>query len=134
MGITISVTQQCQPALPLQKFTADEVTVTITSDRPGVPAHVVTAVNFNSPDGSYQGPTTTVGVGQFTATSSQVESSFVVLPAAGWPVLGVGAVATWDDGTPDGVALTYQLLACDPLIWWRWLIRILAVVARPVRR
>ncbi len=133
MGITISVAQECQPALPLQKFTADEVTVTVTSDRPGVGAQVLIGANFNSPDGSYQGPTTAVGQGQFTATDSQVDARFVVLPAAGWPVLGVGAVATWDDGAPEGAALTYELLVCDPLIWWKWLIRLLAVVARPFR-
>jgi hypothetical protein len=38
VGITISVKQQCQPALPLQAFTADEVAVTVSSHRPGVAA------------------------------------------------------------------------------------------------
>ena len=37
-GITIAVTQQCQATLPLAGFTADEVTVTVTSHRPGVAA------------------------------------------------------------------------------------------------
>ena len=60
-GITISVTQQCQIALPLTSLSPDEVTVTVTSHRPGVAAQVSIAANFNSPDGSYQGPTTTVG-------------------------------------------------------------------------
>jgi hypothetical protein len=133
-GITISVAQECQTALPLQRFAADEVTVTVTSQRPGVAGQVVIGANFNSPDGSYQGPTTNVGQGEFTASSSAVEARFVVLPAAGWPVLGVGASATWEDGAPDGAALTYELLACDPLIWWQWLIRLLAVVARPFSR
>jgi hypothetical protein len=133
VGITISVTQECQTALPLQRFSADEVSVTVTSERPGVAAQVLIAANFNSPDGSYQGPTTMVGQGQFTATDSQVEARFVVLPAAGWPVLGVGAVATWEDGAPEGAALTYELLLCDPLIWWQWLIRLLVIVARPFR-
>ncbi len=110
-GISISITQQCQTALPLQKFTADEVTVmTVTSQRPGVAAQVLVGANLNSPDGSYHGPTTTVGEGQFTATGSDIEARFVVLPAAGWPVLGVGAVATWADEAPDGAALTYELL------------------------
>src|SRR5512132_3373267 len=55
-GITISVTQQCQVALPLAGLTPDEVTVTVTSHRPGVAAQVSIAANFNSPDGSYQAP------------------------------------------------------------------------------
>jgi hypothetical protein len=130
-AITISVTQQCQIALPLPNYAPDEVTVTVTSHRPGVAAQVSIAANFNSPDGSYQGPTTTVGQGQFTATSSHVHAGFVVLPAAGWPVLGVGAVATWEDGAPESAALTYEQLACDPWIWWQWLIRVLAVVVGP---
>jgi hypothetical protein len=134
VGITLSVTQQCQAALPLQKLTADEVSVTVSSQRPGVAAQVLIAANLNSQDGSYQGPTTTVGQGQFTATGSQVEARFVVLPAAGWPVLGVGAVATWEDGTPESAALSYEQLACDPLIWWLWLVRVLAGLARPFAR
>ena len=76
--------------------------MTITSNRPGVDAQVTIAANLNSPDGSYQGPTTAVGQGQFTSTSSQVHASFVVLPS-GWPVLGVGAETTWADGTPHSV-------------------------------
>src|SRR5512140_3069719 len=83
-GITISVTQQCQIALPLAGLTPDEVTVTVTSHRPRVAAQVSIAANFNSPDGSYQGPTTTVGQGQFTARRSHVRAGFVVLPS-GWP-------------------------------------------------
>src|SRR5438045_2749377 len=72
VGITLTVTQECQTTLPLQRFAADEVSVTVSSQRPGVAAQVLIAANFNSPDGSYQGPTTTVGQGQFTATSSDV--------------------------------------------------------------
>ena len=105
--------------------------MTVTSQRPGVAAQVLIGANFNSQDGSYQGSTTTVGQGQFTASGSDVEARFVVLPAAGWPVLGVGAVATWEDGAPESAALTYEQLACDPLIWWQWLIRLLAVLTRP---
>src|SRR5437763_16771700 len=104
-GITISVAQQCQVALPLAGLTPGEVTVTVTSHRPGVAAQVTIGANLNSPDGSYQGPTTTVGTGQFTATSSQVQAGFVVLPAAGWPVLGAGAEATWPDGAPQMLAV-----------------------------
>jgi hypothetical protein len=131
-GITISVGQQCQVALPLAKYRADEVSVTVTSHRHGAAGHVTIGANLNSSDGSYQGPTTTVGQGQFTATSSHVDAGFVVLPAAGWPVLGVGAVATWADGTADSAALTYVQLQCDPLVWWQWLIRLLAELARPL--
>jgi hypothetical protein len=130
-GITITVTQQCQVALPLSGSRADEVTVTVTSQRPGVAAQVTVGANLNSPDGSYQGPTTTVGQGQFTATDSEVQAGFVVLPAAGWPVLGVGADATWADGTAQSFALTYVELQCDPLVWWRWVIRVLAVLSSP---
>src|SRR5262249_38861061 len=79
-GITITVTQECQVALPLSGSRADEVTVTVTSQRPGVAAQVNIGANLNSPDGSYQGPTTTVGQGQFTATDSEVQAGFVVLP------------------------------------------------------
>ena len=130
-GITITVTQQCQVALPLSDSRADEVTVTVTSQRPGVAAQVSVGANLNSPDGSYQGPTTTVGQGQFTATDSEVQAGFVVLPAAGWPVLGVGADATWADGSTQSFALTYVELQCDPLVWWRWVIRVLAVLTSP---
>lgn len=130
-GITVDITQQCQVALPVSAFSPDEVTVTVTSHRPGVAAQVTIGANLNSPDGSYQGPTTTVGTGQFTATSSQVQAGFVVLPAAGWPVLGVGAEAIWEDGAPQSFALNYWQLECDPLVWWQWLIRILAIVTRP---
>jgi len=130
-GITITVTQQCQVALPLSDSRADEVTVTVTSQRPGVAAQVSIGANLNSPDGSYQGPTTTVGQGQFTATDSEVQAGFVVLPAAGWPVLGVGAEATWADGSTQSFALTYVELQCDPLVWWRWVIRVLAILTSP---
>jgi hypothetical protein len=130
--ITIAVAQQCQVALPLSSLSSPvgEVTVTVTSHRPGVAGQVSIGANLNSSDGSYQGPTTTVGQGQFTATSSDVQAGFVVLRTAGWPVLGVGAEATWADGAPTSFALTYEQLACDPLVWWQWLIRILAVLTR----
>ena len=130
-GITISVAQQCQVALPLPSFKADEVTVTVTSHRPGVAGQVTVGANLNSLDGSYQGPTATVGQGQFTATDAHVKVSFVVLPAAGWPLLGAGAVATWEDGAPESATLTYAELACDPLVWWGWLIRAVAFVTSP---
>jgi hypothetical protein len=131
VGITISVTQQCQVALPLPSFSPDEVSVTVTSHRPGVAAQVRIAANLNSPDGSYQGPTTIVGQGQFTATSVSIHAGFIVLPAAGWPVLGVGAEAVWADGAPSSGALFYWQLECDPLVWWGWPIRILAILTRP---
>lgn len=129
-GITISVTQECQVAVPLASFAPDEVSVTVTSHRPGVAASVRIGANLNSPDGSYQGPTTPVGDGQFTAASSEVRVRFVVLPS-GWSVLGIGAEAVWDDGAPHDVALTYVELACDPWVWWRWLVPLLDRVTRP---
>jgi hypothetical protein len=130
-GITIAVTPQCQATLPLAGFTVDEVTVTVTSHRPGVAAQVSIGANLNSLDGSYQGPTTTVGHGQFTAaTRSRVRAGFAVLPS-GWPVLGVGAEAVWEDGAPHSIALVYEQLACDPWVWWRWPIRILDLLTRP---
>jgi hypothetical protein len=130
-GITIAVTQQCQTTLPLAGFTADDVTVTVTSHRPGVAAQVSIGANLNSADGSYQGPTTTVGHGQFTAAArSRVRAGFAVLPS-GWPVLGVGAEAVWEDGAPHSIALVYEQLACDPWVWWRWPIRILDLLTRP---
>jgi hypothetical protein len=85
---------------------------------------VSVAANLNSPDGSYQGPTTVVGQGQFTATASSVLVNFVVLPS-GWPVLGVGAEAIWADDAPNSFTLNYVQLECDPWVWWRWLIPVL---------
>jgi hypothetical protein len=79
------------------------------AEREGVAAQVSIGANFNSPDGSYQGPTTPVGQGQFIATSSHVHAGFVVLPS-GWPVLGVGAEATWEDGAPPSFARTLSVL------------------------
>lgn len=126
--ITIGITQQCQVALPSGNM-IPEINVTVTSNRPGILAQVTIAANLNSPDGSYQGPTTTVGHGQFTATSDNVRAGFVALPS-GWPVLGVGAEATWADGAPHSVALTYVQLECDPWVWWRWLIPIVDILTR----
>ena len=40
-------------------------------------------------------------------------------------------VATWQDGAPESVALTYQQIACDPWVWWRWLIPVLDTLTRP---
>jgi hypothetical protein len=118
---TISVTQECQVALPWANR-VPKVSVTITSNRPGMAAQVTIGANLNSPNGSYQGPTTTVGQGQFTATSSDVHVGFVVLPS-GWPVLGVGSVAVWADGEPNSYTLTYVQIECNPWVWWRWLIQ-----------
>lgn len=130
-GIMLTVTQQCQVALPVPSLKADEVTVTVTSQRPGMAAQVTVGANLNSMDGNYQGPTTTVGQGQFTATGSQVRVGFVVLPTDPWPVLGVGAEATWEDGTAQSIALTYVQIECDHLVWLSWLIRIIAILTRP---
>lgn len=130
-GITITVTQQCQVALPVPSLKADEVTVTVISQRPGIAAQVTVGANLNSTDGSYQGPTTTVGQGQFTATASQVRVGLVVLPTDPWPVLGVGAEAAWADGTAHSVALTYVQIECDHLVWLSWLLRIIAILTRP---
>ena len=129
-GITVDVTQQCQVALPVSSFSPDEVTVTVTSHRPGVAAQVTIGANLNSPDGSYQGPTTTVGKGQFTAPARR---SILVLSSCRRRVAcpGRGAEAIWEDGAPHRIALDYWQLACDPLVWWQWLIRILAIVTRP---
>ncbi len=119
-GISISVSQECQVALP-SADRVPEVSVTVTSNRPGVAAQVTIAANLNSPDGSYQGPTKDVGQGQFTASSATVQIGFVVLPS-GFPVLGVGAEALWADGATHSVTLAYYQLECDPWVWWRWLI------------
>jgi hypothetical protein len=74
-GITISVTQECQIALPPRTSRIPEVNVTVTSQCPGVSAQVIVSANFNTPDGSYQ---TTVGSGQFTTTKPQVQVRFTV--------------------------------------------------------
>jgi hypothetical protein len=89
-------TQECQVALPSANR-IPEIGVTITSNRPGIAAQVTIAANLNSPDGSYQGPMTNVGHGEFAANSNKVRSGFIVLPS-GWPILGVGAEVTWSDG------------------------------------
>jgi hypothetical protein len=128
-GITISVAQECLIALPARNNRIPEVSVTVTSDRPGVAAQVTIGANFNSPDGNYQGPTTTVGQGQFTATSSEVQTRFILLPS-GFPLLGVGAVADFADGV-HGAALTYEQIACDPWVWWRWLTPAVRMLNRP---
>lgn len=114
-GITISVTQQCQVVLPSSDLIADEVTVTVTSLRPGVAAQVSIFANFNNLGGSYQGPSTEVGRGDFTATRPQADTAFVVLPGMGGTIgwdafLGIAAEATWADGAPLSVALTYEEL------------------------
>ncbi len=118
--ISMNVSQECQVALPSANR-VPEVSVTITSNRPGVAAQVTIAANLNSPDGSYQGPTKIVGQGQFTTNNSSVRTGFVVLPS-GFSVVGVGAEALWADGAPHSLTLAYYQLECDPWVWWRWLI------------
>jgi hypothetical protein len=119
MGITLGVTQHCQVALPLWdsplwSFKPSEINVTVSSNRPGVAAKVTVAANLNSLDLNYQGSPITVGHGEFTATSGHIYAGFVGLRPAGWPLIGVGAFATWQDGAPDSVDLTYLLLECEP--------------------
>lgn len=126
--ITISVTQECLIALPPRLNMTPVVNVTIRSQRPGVAGQVTIGANFNSLDGSYQGPTTRVGQGQFTDTVSEVHARFVLLPS-GFPVVGVGAGADYADGV-HGATLTYQQIACNPWVWWQWL----APVAGPLSR
>ncbi|MGI9005313.1 MAG: hypothetical protein ACR2FU_03790 [Streptosporangiaceae bacterium] len=128
-GITVEVTQQCQIALPQPNLTPDEVAVVVTSHRPGVAATVTIGANLNSLDGRYQGPTTTVGTGSFSATGTHVRTAFVVLPS-GWPILGVGAEAVWADGAANSFFLNYYQLACDPLVWWRWPVELLTILGR----
>ena len=131
LGITINVTQECMTTLPSQRFGIPEATVTVTNQRPGVSGHVTIAANFNTPDGSYQGPTTTVGQGQFTATNSQVHARFIIMPS-GFPVLGVGAVVDYADGMQGG-NLSYWQIACDPWVWWQWLNPVVGTLSRFVR-
>jgi hypothetical protein len=50
-GITLTLTQECQVALPAGNR-IPEVRVMVTSNRPGVAAQVAVAANVNSPDGS----------------------------------------------------------------------------------
>jgi hypothetical protein len=131
MGITLGVTQQCQVALPLWdsplwSFKPSEINVTVSSNRPGVAAKVTVAANLNSLDLNYQGSPITVGHGEFTATSGHIYAGFVGLRPAGWPLIGVGAFATWQDGAPDSVDLTYLLLECEPGFLSQWLLRVLA--------
>jgi hypothetical protein len=127
-GITITVAQQCQVALPQFVIAPDEISVTVTSGRPGVAGQVSVSANLNSLDGTYQGPTSAVGQGQFTATSSEVQVGFVVVPTAGLPYVGVGAEVTWADGAPGSIALTYWEIECDGPVWWSWLMRLVAYV------
>lgn len=126
--ITISVVQECLVALPPRLTMTPLVSVTITSLRPGVAGQVSIGANFNSLDGSYQGPTTRVGQGQFTDTISEVHARFVLLPS-GFPVVGVGASADFADGV-HGATLTYQQIACNPWVWWQWLNPIAGTLSR----
>ena len=128
--ITMSVTQECQVALPWGNR-IPEFTVIATSNRPGVAAQVIIAANVNSLSGSYQGPTTIVGQGQFTVASSEVRVGFIMLPS-GFPLAGVSAQAIWADGAPESIALNYYLIACDPPVWWvRWIVSIVNFLRRP---
>ena len=113
----ISVTQQCCVSLPWGNQ-IPLVHVTITSKRPGVAGQVKVYVNLNSTDGTYQGDTRLVGEGQFTATSSEVDVSFVILPS-GFPVLGAGSNTVWADAAPTSYTLTYAEIACNPWVWWQ---------------
>jgi len=126
--ITINVAQECLIALPPRATTTPVVDVTITSQRPGIAGQVTIGANFNSLDGSYQGPTTNVGQGQFTDTISQVHARFILLPS-GFPVVGVGAVVDYADGV-HGATLTYQQIACNPWVWWQWLTPIAGTLTR----
>ena len=76
-GITISVAQECQIALPPRRNRIPAVSVTVTSQRPGVAAQVTIAANFNSPDGSYQGPTTSS-----SARASSPKRAWVLRPVS----------------------------------------------------
>ncbi len=127
--ISITVTQECLIALPPRRTRTPLVSVTVTSNRLGVAGQATIAANFNSVDGSYQGPTTTVGQGQFTATNSQIHARFVLLPS-GFPVLGVGAFVDYADGMHAG-ALTYEKIACNPWVWWHWATPIAGMLSRP---
>ena len=118
--------QDCRIALPTGNR-IPAVSVMVASNRPGVAAQVSVAANLNSPDGSYQGPTTVVGQGEFTATTSSVLANFVVLPS-GWPVLGAEVI--WADGAPNSLTLNYVQLECDPWVWWRWLIPVMNTLVR----
>ncbi|MEW9838684.1 hypothetical protein [Mesorhizobium marinum] len=117
--ITINAVQECVVALPPRATMTPVVDVIVISQHPGIAGTVSIGANFNSPDGSYQGPTTIVGQGQFTETISEVRARFVLLPS-GFPVVGIGAVADYADGV-HSVTLTYQQIACNPWVWWRWL-------------
>jgi len=130
-GVMTSIKQDCVVALPPVSYSPDLVTVTVTSHRPGVAGHVRVYANLNTPNGSYQGPTTKVGENEFSATSSEVSIRFVVLPWTGVPVLGFGAVVDWADGAPQSLTLDYVLLACNPWVWWWWPTRLLDLLTRP---
>jgi hypothetical protein len=95
-----SVIQECLVTLPERRNRIPTASVTGSSLRPGVAGTVVIAANFNTADGNYQGPTTEVGSGTFTATSGQVDAHLIVLPS-GVPIMGVGAVADFEDGVPS---------------------------------
>jgi hypothetical protein len=125
-SFAIDVVQQCRSIIPILHLNLliDGVTVTVTLGRPGVGGQVTVGVNLNSLDGSYQGDVWIVGQGQFTATSSQFQTTFTIWPDQ-WPVLGVGAWADWDDGAPQSFALEYKDIVCGWPWWWLLLIRLL---------
>ena len=105
-----------------------EVSVTVTSQRPGVAGQVTIASNFNTPDGSYQ-----VIRQRSAKSSSRIRahksiSAFILLPS-GFSVLGVGAVADYADGVHSG-ALIYEQIACNPWVWWSWLNPVAGILSR----
>jgi hypothetical protein len=126
--IAINAVQECVVALPPRATMTPVVDVTVTSQRPGFAGLVSIGANFNSLDGSYQGPTTRVGQGQFTGTVSEVHARFILLPS-GFPVVGIGAVVDYADGV-HGATLTYQQIACNPWVWWQWLTPIAGTLSR----
>ena len=126
--ITINVVQQCVVVLPPRAAMSPVVDVTVASLRPGIAGAVSIGANFNSLDGSYQGPTTNVGQGNFTATNSEIHARFILLPS-GFPVVGVGAVVDYADGV-HSATLTYQQIACNPWVWWNWLTPIAGTLTR----
>jgi hypothetical protein len=76
--------------------------VTVTSHRPGVAAQVSIGANLNSADGSYQGPTTTVGHGQFSASAPRPSGRMgrhTVLP---WFMSSLRAIPGYGGGGRSG--------------------------------
>ena len=100
-GITISVTQECQIALPPQNNLIPAVSVTVTSQRPGMAAQVVIGANFNTRTGA----TRVLRQGSDRASSPPPTRSSKPVSSFCPPAFPCSASAPWPIGRTERKAL-----------------------------